>query len=95
MSEDDLRPYPKPARRGPERPTPEVEVLADRLKAVRNQKADELGLPRGTLLANAAVLAIATAAPTSREDLAAVPGMRPWKLEALGDDFLAAIRGAT
>lgn len=94
MPEDDLRPYPKPERRGAGRPTPEIEELADRLKAVRNQKADELGLARGILLANAVVLGVATAAPTTREALAGVPGMRSWKLDLLGEDFLSTIRGA-
>ncbi len=89
-----LRPYPKPARRGPGRPTPAVEELAERLKKIRNRRADEVGLSKGTLLANAVVLDIARAAPKSVEDLVAIEGMRRWKAEILGKDFLAAIRGA-
>ena len=40
-----------------------VEALADRLKSVRNRRADELGLDRGTLLSNAVVTAIALDGP--------------------------------
>jgi len=95
MSEEELRPYPKPVRRGPGRPDPETEELADKLKAVRNRKADELGLARGTLLANAVVMAVATTAPATRSELSSVPGMRPWKVDALGDELLRTIQTGT
>ncbi|HET9947924.1 MAG TPA: HRDC domain-containing protein, partial [Longimicrobiales bacterium] len=93
LPESALRPYPKPVRRGAGRPTPEMEELAEKLKVVRNRKADRLGLPRGTLLANAVVLAVARAMPSSLEELARVEGMRRWKVELLGEDLLAVIRG--
>jgi ribonuclease D len=86
--ETELRPYPRASTRGPGRPTPEVEELANRLKDVRNRKADELGLPRGTVLSNAVLLAIATEAPTNMRELGAIDGMRPWRLEVLGRDLL-------
>jgi ribonuclease D len=70
-----------------------MEALAERLKEARNRKADELGLPRGTLLSNATLLEIARAAPRSIEALASVEGVRPWKAEALGEEFLRLIRG--
>jgi ribonuclease D len=94
LPDEKLRPYPKPDRRGPGRPTPQVEELAERLKKIRNRRADEVGLSKGTLLANAVVLDVARAAPRSLEELAAIDGMRRWKAELLGKDFLAAIRGA-
>lgn len=95
LSDEELRPYPKPSHRGPGRPSPEVEALADRLKRLRNRKADEVGLPRGTLLANAVVLEIARAAPATLDELLAVEGMRGWKAEVLGDAILRVIRGAS
>ena len=58
---------------------------------MRNQKADELGLARGTLLANALLVEVALAAPTSSEALSAMPGMRQWRMDALGDQLLAVI----
>jgi ribonuclease D len=94
LPDEKLRPYPKPARKGPGRPTPEIEELAERLKKIRNRRAAEVGLPKGTLLANAVVVDIARVAPRSLEELSAVEGMRRWKAEILGKDFLAAIRGA-
>jgi len=94
LKDGELRPYPKPERRGPGRPTPEMDALAERLKEVRNRRADEVGLPRGTLLPNAVLLDVARAAPADLEGLASVDGMRPWRVELLGKDFLAVIRGA-
>jgi ribonuclease D len=92
MPEQELRGYPRSDRRGGNRITPDVEALAERLKVARNKKADELKLPRGTLLSNATLLEIARAAPRSLDALAAVEGMRRWKAEALGEDFLKLIR---
>ena len=90
--ESELVPYPPRAQHGPGRPTPEVEELADRLKAVRNRRADELDLPRGTLLANAVLLDLARAAPQTLDELMDVDGVRRWKADVLGEDLLAAIR---
>jgi ribonuclease D len=92
--ESELIPYPRRPRTGQGRPTPEIEELADRLKGVRNRRATELGLPRGTLLANAVVLEVARVAPSDRDQLLAIDGMREWKADALGDELLRVIRGA-
>ena len=94
LSDKELRPYPKPSRRGPGRPSPQVEALAEKLKTVRNRRAEEIGLPRGTLLANAVVLEVARAAPRNMDDLMAIEGMRRWKAEVLGEAFFGVIRGA-
>jgi ribonuclease D len=53
-----------------------MDALAEKLKSVRNRKADELGLPRGTLLSNGVILEIARTMPRSIEALQAVDGMR-------------------
>jgi ribonuclease D len=92
MRDDELRGYPRASRRGGARTTPEVEALAEKLKDARNKKADELGLPRGTLVSNATLLEVARAAPRTLDALAAVDGMRRWRAEALGEDFLKLIR---
>jgi ribonuclease D len=94
LDERELRPYPKTSRRGPGRPSPEAEALAERLKSVRNRRAEEVGLPRGTLLSNAVVLEVARCAPSTFDELLAVDGMRRWKADVLGDAFLRVIRGA-
>lgn len=89
---DDLVAYPPPPRNGPGRPPPEVEELADRLRSVRNRRAVELGLDRGTLLSNAQLVEIAREGPTSNEALRAVPGMKRWQVDVLGDELLAILR---
>jgi ribonuclease D len=94
MDDSALRPYPSAANRGPGRPPPELEELVDALKVARNGRAEALGLPRGTLLANGVLLDIARARPRDREELEAVEGMRRWRTEVVGDDLLAVLRRA-
>jgi ribonuclease D len=92
--ENELRPYPKTMRHGPGRPTPEMEAMAERLKVARNRKADQLGLPRGTLLSNAVVLEVARIAPPHLQALAEIEGMRRWKVDAVGAELLAVLHGS-
>lgn len=91
--ESELRPYPARPRATLGRPSPEVEELADRLKLVRNRRAEEIGLPRGTLLPNAVVLEVARTAPTTPAQLMAVEGMRQWKADVVGEELLRVVRG--
>jgi len=88
LPDEELRPYPRNQRRGPGRPPPEVEELAEKLKAARNRRAEELKLDRGTLLPNATVTAVAVQAPRDLEALAQVDGMRRWQVEAVGPALL-------
>lgn len=88
LPDDALVPYPKNDNRGPARPPPEVEARFRRLKDIRNRVADELELPRGTLLANAVLTEIAREQPRTRDELLAVDGMRRWKADALGEQLL-------
>jgi ribonuclease D len=92
MPESELVGYPRHIRRGPGRPPPELEVVVERLKAVRNRRAEEIRLPRGTLMSNGLLLAIARAAPTTMDELLAVDGMRRWKAEVAGDRLLEVTR---
>lgn len=91
LPDGELIPYPRRPRSGPGRATPDAEERADRLKEVRNQRADELGIDRGTLLPNAVLLEIARREPRSPHDLATVPGLRRWQAEVLGETFLATL----
>jgi ribonuclease D len=88
MPEEELKGYPRIRGRGPGRPPPEVEALADRLKAARNQRADDLGLDRGTLMSNGVITAIAVAGPGDSQALASVEGVRGWQVEAVGSLLL-------
>ncbi len=85
--------WPRPKRDGRGRPPPEIEEVADRLKAVRNKAADELGLDRGTLMPNAVVVETAFAHPRSKEELGEVAGIKGWQIEAVGERLLAALGG--
>jgi ribonuclease D len=91
LPDRDLVPYPRRPRTGPGRATPDVEERAERLKQVRNRRADELKIDRGTLLPNAVLLEIARTSPTTEEQLRAVPGLRRWQAETLGDALLGAL----
>tara|TARA_Y100001934_G_scaffold20539_1_gene23455 strand:+ start:4000 stop:5148 length:1149 start_codon:yes stop_codon:yes gene_type:complete len=88
----DLIPYPKGVRRGPARPPPELEAVVERLKAVRNSIAEQLEIPRGTLLSNAVLLEIARVKPLTLEDLAGFQAMRAWKIDIAGEALLATLR---
>lgn len=88
LGSDELRPYPPPSGNGRGRPPPEVEERMDRLKGLRNARAEEFGLGRGTLLPNATLLEIAHAAPEDLDELRRVPGVKRWQVEALGDALL-------
>ncbi|MEQ9570195.1 MAG: HRDC domain-containing protein, partial [Longimicrobiales bacterium] len=89
LPDADIEGYPRrPRNAGPGRPPPEVEELADRLKSVRNRRAENLGIDRGTLLPNAALLEIARVGPRSAEELSAVAGLRQWQLEVVGPGLL-------
>jgi len=93
LPESSLTPHPPRERRGAGRPLPETEELAERLKTVRNRRAEELGLDRGVLLPNGVLLEVARSEPRSTEELLAVPGMRRWQVEALGADLLRSLGG--
>lgn len=93
LPHDDLVGYPPPTRNGPGRPPPEVEERMDRLKRVRNRRAEELGIDRGTLLPNASLLEIARVAPAAEDELVGVPGVKRWQVEAVGRGLLAEMGG--
>jgi ribonuclease D len=93
LSADDLKAYPPPQRNGPGRPPPEVEALAERLKNVRNQRAEALGLDRGALISNALLLEIAREAPRTLDALTRLPGMKQWQVEALGPGLMEVLAG--
>jgi ribonuclease D len=93
LPNEDLRPYPRSNRRGPARPAPETEALAERLREARNRRANSLGLDRGTLLSNAVLMAVAMENPQDEAALARVDGIRTWQVEVAGADLLEILRG--
>jgi ribonuclease D len=85
--------YPHPPRgSGRGRPPPEVEERFFRLKKIRNARASELEIARGTLLPNHVLQALAEDPPGSLEAMASTPGMRRWQVEVVGDRVLEVLR---
>lgn len=91
MAEEDLRPYPRWNRNGQGRPSPEEEALANRIRALRAERAAELGLDRGVLLSNVQILEIIRRLPRSVEELRATPGIRRWQTDLMGKQILRAL----
>ncbi len=89
LPDRDIKPIPRRSRGGPGRPTPDAEARDEKLKEIRNKRADELGIDRGTLMPNAVLLEIARKEPLTPEELATVPGLRRWQAEAVGEAMLA------
>jgi ribonuclease D len=83
--------YPRRPRTGPGRAPPEVDERAERLKQVRNRRADELKIDRGTMLPNAVLMEVARVEPRTAPELAAIPGMRKWQAEVLGEALIATL----
>ena len=70
---------------------PAYEERLERLKAVRNQEAERIGLAPGVLAPNGLLEAIARLEPGAA-DLASIEGMRRWQREVVGEKLLAALR---
>ena len=68
--------------------------LLDALRTWRSRKAKASGVPPHVILSDQALKVVAQQRPTKRSQLAAVPGMRPIKLQRYGDELLAQVAGA-
>ena len=90
LDDSELVGYPRgPA--GPRRPPPAVEEIANRLKGVRNEAAEALGIARGVLMSNTVIMEIARIHPHSVEELEGITGVRRWQSETLADRFLTVL----
>ncbi len=80
--------------RGPRRPPPdpEFEALVDRLKAARDRAASELHMDRGFLMPRQQLEDLARLVPRDATALRAVPDLRAWQVEAVGDAVLEVLR---
>jgi len=67
-----------------ERPDAAQEARFERLKQLRNRRAQELGLEPGVICPNGALQAIARTTPTRQDELTEVVEVRRWQVEALG-----------
>src|SRR5688572_14532246 len=79
--------------RGPRRPAPDAnfEDRMERLRAARDQVADQLGLDRGFLMPRMQLEAVARLPEPTLAAIETVPDMRRWQVEVLGDALAAAL----
>ncbi len=67
-----------------------------RLKALRQVQADELGIEIGVLCPNGTLQAIARAAPETKQQLGKLEDLKAWQADALGAErVLEAVNGAS
>lgn len=64
------------------------------LKAWRTREAARLALDVSVILPQRLLEKVAEAAPRSARDLESLPGLRRWRVDALGDGMVSALRGA-
>jgi ribonuclease D len=90
VAEEDLPRFPQ-ARRWDR--DPEVEMRAERLRAIRSVRAQELDLDPGFLMSRALLDEVARRNPASIDELLEVPDIRRWQVEALGQALVQSLRG--
>jgi ribonuclease D len=88
VPEKDLPRFPRAERRASD---PAFDQAVERLKRVRNDAAERLGLDPGVLCPKGALEAVARARPKSPQGWSGVPEMRRWQVELLGGEFLKAL----
>jgi ribonuclease D len=89
-AEGDLPRYP---RREREERDPAVEKRLKRLKSWREERAARMGMAPGIMANNALLEAVAAAMPRTRDELAALAGMKQWQLEEFGEELLSRAGG--
>jgi len=83
--------WPRIERRPRPATAPAVSRRIERLRKWRASATARVGLPPGVLLPNRMIGAIAAAGPRSTDELAAVSGVRRWRVEAFGREIVAAL----
>ena len=85
---------PRLERRPRPQKDPGFEQRLEKVKAVRNRVAAELGLEAGVLCGRTTLEAVVRARPANRAALEAIPPLelRRWQIDVLGDALLEALR---
>ncbi|MDP9206839.1 MAG: ribonuclease D [Gemmatimonadota bacterium] len=88
VPEAELPKFPKGQRWNKDR---DFDEKVARLKSVRDAAATRLDLDPGVLCSRERLENVARSAAKSVEELAAVPDLRRWQIEEMGDGFIAAL----
>jgi ribonuclease D len=83
---------PRLERRPRPQKDPGFDVRLEKVKAVRNRVAVELGLEPGVLCGRTTLEAVVRARPADRKALEQVEELRRWQIDVLGDALLEALR---
>jgi ribonuclease D len=81
-----LERHPRPQK------DPGFDARLEKVKAVRNKVAVELGLEPGVLCGRTTLEAVVRARPLNREGLERIGELRRWQIDVLGDALLEALR---
>ncbi len=94
LPDEEVRGYPRLSaeeRNGRGRPPPEVDERFNRIKAIRNARAEELGLDRAALISNAILQRMAESPPKSVDEMLEIRGIRTWQVDVMGNAVLRAL----
>jgi ribonuclease D len=91
VPEAELPKFPKGQRWNKDR---DFDEKVNRLKAVRDAAATRLELDPGVLCSRERLENIARSGAKTLEDLSAVPDLRRWQIEEMGEGFVKALAGA-
>jgi ribonuclease D len=83
-------PEPRRGNGGP--PDPRVTARYDALRAWRRARAAARGVEPEIIVSNASLRALARAAPATRDEVARVAELGPWKAREYADDLLAVLK---
>jgi len=84
-------PVPPPANPR-SNPSEATRKRTEALRAWRVKAGAQLGVDISVVLPQRLLEKVAEAAPRRREDLLAIPGLRRWRVDALGDQMIAACK---
>jgi ribonuclease D len=72
---------------------PDFDARVSALRTVREAAAVRLDMDPGVLCSRDRLEAVARRKPTTMEELYAIPELRRWQVEQMGEEFLRALSG--